>query len=139
MDPYSVGTVKVLPVGGVVHVRSKISFLAGVGVGYVLGAKAGQQRYEQIKTKSQELWQSDPVQTKVSEATDAVKAAAPVVTGKVTEAAKHAGEAAKSKISSDDPSSPDAKKAGTSYTAGSSGGSTRPSSTTTTPRSSTGT
>jgi hypothetical protein len=123
----------------VVHVRSKISFLAGVGVGYVLGAKAGQQRYEQIKTKSQQLWQSEPVQTKVSEATDAVKSAAPVVTEKVTEAAKHAGEAAKSKISSDDASSDDATKAGTSYTAGSSSTSTRSSSTTTTPRSSTGT
>jgi hypothetical protein len=122
----------------VVHVRSKISFLVGVGVGYVLGAKAGQQRYEQIKTKSQQLWQSEPVQTKVSEATDAVKAAAPVVTEKVTETAKHAGEAAKRKISSDDSSSADATT-GTSHTTGTSGSSTRSSSTTTTPRSSTGT
>jgi hypothetical protein len=120
-------------------VRSKISFLAGVGVGYVLGAKAGQQRYEQIKTKSQQLWQSEPVQTKVSEATDAVKAAAPVVTEKVTEAAKHAGEAAKSKISSDDSSSSsDTTTAGTSHQAGSSN-SSKSSSTTTTPRSTTGT
>ena len=82
--------------------RSKISFLVGGALGYVLGARAGHQRYEQIKAKSQQLWQSEPVQNKVSEATDAVKQAAPVVTEKVTEAAKHAGEAAKSKISSSD-------------------------------------
>lgn len=80
----------------------KLSFLAGAAVGYVLGARAGQQRYEQIKSRSQQLWHSDPVQAKVSDATDAVKAAAPVVTGKVTEAAKHAGGAAKAKLSSDD-------------------------------------
>jgi hypothetical protein len=82
-----------------------MSFLMGGALGYVLGARAGQQRYEQIKTKSQQLWQSDPVQTKVTEATDVVKAKAPVVTEKVTEAAKHAGEAAKSKFSSDDTTS----------------------------------
>jgi hypothetical protein len=28
---------------------AKLSFLAGFGAGYVLGAKAGQERYEQIK------------------------------------------------------------------------------------------
>lgn len=94
--------------------RSKVSFLVGVGVGYVLGAKAGHQRYEQIKTKSQQLWQSDPVQTKVTEATGAVKAAAPVVTEKVTGAAKHAGEAARTKLSSNDkPASTSASEAGT--------------------------
>jgi hypothetical protein len=85
----------------VIHVRSQASFLVGVGVGYVLGAKAGQQRYEQMKSKSQELWQSDLVQAKVSEATGAVKAAAPVVTEKVSDAAKHAGSAAKHRFSSE--------------------------------------
>jgi hypothetical protein len=95
-----VGTVK-FNRGGVIHVRSKASFLVGVGVGYVLGAKAGEQRYEQIKSKSQEMWQSDPVQAKVSEAAGAVKAAAPVVTEKVSGAAKHAGSAAKHRLRSD--------------------------------------
>ncbi len=82
--------------------RTKLVFLTGVGVGYVLGSRAGRTRYEQIKTKSQELWQSEPVQTKVSDAGDAIKAAAPVVTEKVSDAAKQATEAAKTKLSSDD-------------------------------------
>ena len=80
---------------------SKFSFLAGAAVGYVLGSRAGRPRYEQIKTKSQELWQSDPVQTKVSEAGGAIKSATPVAAEKVGSAAKQVGGAAKSKLTSD--------------------------------------
>jgi hypothetical protein len=112
----------------VVPVRSKISFLVGGALGYVLGARAGQQRYEQIKTKSQQLWQSEPVQTKVSEATEAVKQAAPVVTEKVTEAAKHAGEAAKSKVTSSDSDTPGSStdESGTTYTTNSTHAASQP-------------
>jgi len=87
--------------------RGKIAFLLGVALGYVLGTRAGHQRYEQIKAKSGQLWRSEPVQQKVSAASDAVKAQAPVVQQKVTEAAKHAGEAARSKLSSDSDESAD--------------------------------
>ena len=106
-------------IGGVVQVGSKISFLVGAGVGYVLGSRAGRSRYEQIKSRSQQLWQSEPVQNKVSGAGEAIKAAAPVVADKVGTTAKHVGGAAKSKLTSDssDDSSPDgsAPAGGTSY------------------------
>ncbi|MEI2775983.1 MAG: YtxH domain-containing protein [Tetrasphaera sp.] len=68
---------------------SKLSFLAGAAVGYVLGARAGTQRYEQIKTQANKVWSSEPVQTKVSQATDAAKTkAAPFVADVVSDAAK---------------------------------------------------
>ncbi len=34
----------------------KISFLAGFAAGYVLGARAGEQRYEQIKLQAGKAW-----------------------------------------------------------------------------------
>ena len=58
----------------------KISFLAGLAAGYVLGARAGKQRYEQIKTVSGKVWQSPPVQKQVSAAKESARTkAAPVV------------------------------------------------------------
>ncbi len=54
----------------------KISFLAGVGVGYVLGAAAGRQRYEQIKSAASKTWNNPKVQQGVDAAQDqAVKGA----------------------------------------------------------------
>lgn len=68
---------------------SKLSFLAGAAVGYVLGARAGKERYAQIKTQADKIWSSDPVQAKVSQATDAAKTkAAPFVADLVSDAAK---------------------------------------------------
>ncbi len=68
---------------------AKLSFLAGAAVGYVLGARAGTQRYEQIKTQANKLWSSDPVQAKVVEAKDVAKTkAAPFVADVVSDAAK---------------------------------------------------
>lgn len=48
--------------------KGKIALVAGAAVGYVLGTKAGRQRYEQIKSNVESLWQDPRVQTKVSEA-----------------------------------------------------------------------
>lgn len=39
--------------------RGKLVLLVGVGVGYVLGARAGRERYEQIKRAANRFW-SDP-------------------------------------------------------------------------------
>jgi hypothetical protein len=65
------------------------ALLLGAAVGYVLGARAGQERYDQIKTQANKIWSSDPVQTKVSQATDAAKTkAAPFVADMVSDAAK---------------------------------------------------
>ncbi|MGH3343910.1 MAG: hypothetical protein ACRDPK_13775 [Carbonactinosporaceae bacterium] len=38
-----------------VTMRNKAAFLAGVGVGYVLGARAGRERYEAIRRTSRRL------------------------------------------------------------------------------------
>lgn len=59
---------------------SKIMMTAAFGAGYVLGTKAGRERYEQISAKVQKLW-GHP---KVQEQADKVKEQA----GKVTEQAK---------------------------------------------------
>jgi len=81
----------------------KLSFVAGVGVGYVLGARAGRKRYEQIKARASRVWSSEPVQAKVGEATELVKAqAAPFVMDKVGDAVKSVGHAIKERRDGDE-------------------------------------
>ncbi len=71
----------------------KLSFLAGMAAGYVLGAKAGTQRYEQIRRTSGKVWNSDPVQKQVAQAKEAARTkAAPVVADMVADAARATGE-----------------------------------------------
>lgn len=69
----------------------KLSFLAGLGVGYVLGARAGRERYDQIAGKAQQVWQDPRVQQKAEQAGHLVQ-----------EKAGQAGHAVKEKIASDD-------------------------------------
>ena len=67
----------------------KLGFLAGMAAGYVLGARAGKQRYAQIKTVSGKVWNSQPVQKQVASAKEAARTkAAPVVADLVGDAAK---------------------------------------------------
>lgn len=51
----------------------KISFLVGFGAGYVLGARSGRERYEQIAGKAQEVWRDPRVQEKAGQAQQLVK------------------------------------------------------------------
>lgn len=81
---------------------SKLSFLAGLGVGYVLGAKAGQKRYNQIRTQADRVWSSGPVQSRVDTVKQTVKEQAPVVAAKLGEAAKSAGSSAKERVTGED-------------------------------------
>ena len=81
---------------------SKLSFLAGLAVGYVLGAKAGQKRYEQIKGRASQVWSSDPVQARVDTVKEAVKEQAPVVAAKLGDVAKSAGSSAKERLTGED-------------------------------------
>jgi hypothetical protein len=80
----------------------KVSFLIGAAVGYVLGAKAGQKRYEQIKGRATSLWSSEPVQSKVETARQTVMEQAPVVADKLGGAAKSATSAVKEKVGGED-------------------------------------
>ena len=66
----------------------KMTFLAGLGVGYLVGSKAGR---EKIKS----LWNDPKVQDTVSQGTEWAKQKAPVVQEKVTGAVKDAAASAK--------------------------------------------
>jgi len=41
----------------------QLMFLTGAAVGYVMGSRAGHERYEQIKKAAQELWAHPSVQS----------------------------------------------------------------------------
>lgn len=62
----------------------KLSFLVGLGTGYVLGAKAGEQRYAQIMDKAREIAGMPAVQ----EATSTLSSAASTVAGSAAGKAK---------------------------------------------------
>jgi len=61
----------------------KISFLAGFAAGYVLGAKAGPERYEQIKAAATQVKDNPTVQQTTHQVTDAVKGKASDAVGRV--------------------------------------------------------
>ena len=80
---------------------NRLMFIAGAANGYVLGARDGRGRYEQIKSQADSLWHDPRVQEKVSTASATVKEKAPEVQAKLTDAASHAADAAKTKLSKD--------------------------------------
>lgn len=81
---------------------SKIVILAAAATGYVLGSKAGKERYEQIKTQATRLWQNPKVQKATSDASNIASEQAPVVKDKTAEVAKKAAAKAKSATSHGD-------------------------------------
>lgn len=82
--------------------RGKILFVFGLAVGYVLGTRAGRERYEQIKAGAEKVWQDPRVQKQVSTVEEFVKDRAPDLAEKATAAAKKVSSAARK------PSSPQA-------------------------------
>lgn len=42
--------------------KGKAGLVLGIGIGYVLGSRAGRERYEQIKRTTTKIWHSDGVQ-----------------------------------------------------------------------------
>ena len=73
----------------------KPSFIAGLAAGYVLGARAGRKRYEQIRTRAESLWSSGPVQSRVETVRETVKDQAPAVASKLGDVAKTVGAGAR--------------------------------------------
>src|SRR3954462_1818395 len=69
--------------------KGKLAVLTGVGVGYVLGTRAGRERYEQMRAGASRLWQDPRGAQKRQQAAhvakDQASAAKDMVTEKVTE------------------------------------------------------
>lgn len=68
--------------------RGKILFVFGVALGYVLGTRAGRERYEQIKAGAEKVWLDPRVQQQVHTVEEFVKDKAPDLADKATSAAK---------------------------------------------------
>lgn len=63
--------------------KGKIGLIVGLGAGYVLGTRAGRERYEQIKTQWLKVWNTDPVQERVDQVKGFVGDKAAAVPGAV--------------------------------------------------------
>lgn len=50
--------------------RGKLIFITGAAVGYVLGARAGRKRYEQIRSAASKVWESPGIQHQVGRVED---------------------------------------------------------------------
>ena len=70
----------------------KLMLLIAGGVGYVLGTRAGRERYEQIKNVATRVKDDPRVQEKATQAADLAKEKAPVVKDKVASAASTAAD-----------------------------------------------
>jgi uncharacterized membrane-anchored protein YhcB (DUF1043 family) len=68
--------------------RGRIFLVVGIAVGYVLGTRAGRERYEQMKTQAEKLWHDPRVQKQVKSAEQFAKDKAPEVVDFVTDNAK---------------------------------------------------
>lgn len=68
--------------------RGKILFVVGLAMGYVLGTRAGRERYEQIKAGAEKVWLDPRVQEQVHTVEEFVKDKAPDLAEKATTAVK---------------------------------------------------
>lgn len=69
--------------------RSKAAFIVGTGLGYVLGTRAGRQRFEKLKGWTRTVWENPRVQARVTElegkAVDLARSEGAALKGRVTE------------------------------------------------------
>lgn len=79
--------------------RGKILIVTGLAVGYVLGARAGRERYEQIKRTATKFWHDPRVQQQVDRVEDFAKDKAPEVVDFISDNAKKVAGQVKSKAS----------------------------------------
>jgi sugar/nucleoside kinase (ribokinase family) len=63
--------------------RYRLTFMGGLAVGYVLGARAGRERYEQMRKAAQQFAQNPTVQDAARNAADAAQAVAAKAVDKV--------------------------------------------------------
>jgi hypothetical protein len=70
------------------RMKGKILLATGLAIGYVLGTRAGRERFEQIKAGATRFWNDPRVQKQVHTAEDFVKDKAPEVAEFVGDQAK---------------------------------------------------
>ena len=68
--------------------KGKLVFLAGTTLGYVLGARAGRKRYEQIRAGAEKFWNSPTVQKRVDQVQSFVDDRGPEIQSKFSGGAK---------------------------------------------------
>lgn len=84
--------------------KNKLLLGVGIATGYVLGSRSGRAAYDKLKARAAGIWDSQPVQEKVTGATAALKEKAPVMAEQLTEAARRAGTVVGSAMHRDDAS-----------------------------------
>ncbi len=77
--------------------RGKAGLVIGLAIGYVLGTRAGRERYEQIKTQWLKVWNLDPVQEQVGKVKDFAKSQAMALPSTLWDSAVKVAQAAGSK------------------------------------------
>jgi len=80
--------------------RGKIGLVVGLGVGYVLGTRAGRARYEQIKKQAEKVWELPPVQKQVTKVKECAKKLPKVAVDGVVKAIKAADSTSGSRTAS---------------------------------------
>lgn len=77
--------------------KGKVGLVIGLAAGYVLGTRAGRERYEQIKSQAEKVWNKDQVQEQVEKVKDLAKSTATALPGTLWDSAVKVGKAAGSK------------------------------------------
>ena len=77
--------------------KGKVGLVIGLAAGYVLGSRAGRERYEQIKGQALKVWNLDPVQEQVEKAKDFAKSSAAALPSTLWDSAVMVTQAASSK------------------------------------------
>ena len=80
----------------------KPTLVIGFAAGYVLGSRAGRERYEQIADGARKFMGNPTVQSAASKAQETVATQAPVVADAVKDKATSAASAVADKVSRDD-------------------------------------
>lgn len=77
--------------------KGKVGLVIGLAAGYVLGTRAGRERYDQIKAQVDKVWNLDPVQEQVGKAKDFAKSTAMALPSTLWDSAVKVTKAATSK------------------------------------------
>lgn len=77
--------------------RGKAGLVIGLAAGYVLGTRAGRERYEQIRTQWLKVWNTEPVQKQVGKAKEFAMSTAMALPSTLWDSAVKVGKAASTK------------------------------------------